>query len=119
MRRSGKGSGGGAGMNKVVSPGYKVGQSAKAKNVKAVSQVGQSLGNHVTDRRQVVNPIEQPGYDPIRGVGQVPLGNETSKQLSGANAGPGKGRDVMPCGAQGQHGSVNPGQPTHKRGTFE
>lgn len=27
-------------------------------NVKHVSQIGQALGNHVTDRRQVLNPVE-------------------------------------------------------------
>jgi hypothetical protein len=110
MRRSGKGSGGGAGMNKNVSPPVRYGQARKEKRVAAVSQIGQSMGNHVTDRRQVVNPIER--LEGRQGI-SVPLGNEVARNVGGG--GPGAGRVVMKTGSQSTHGSVNPGRSTPAR----
>jgi hypothetical protein len=47
MRRSGKGSGGGAGSKNVVRPGYKQGRAAKEMRHQAVAQIGSNLGDHV------------------------------------------------------------------------
>jgi hypothetical protein len=102
MRRSGKGSGGGAGMNKNVSPSVKYGQPAKEKMVRGVSQIGQSMGNHITERTYKVNPIEKVRGGVIPGVGTIPLGNETNRAC-----GPrGEGRTLYgQSGTQGQHGT--------------
>ena len=55
MRRSGKGSGGGAGMNKNVSPGVQVGKAAQGKRHEAVAQMGSSMGNKATNRARSLN----------------------------------------------------------------
>jgi hypothetical protein len=78
----------------------KYGQPAKEKFVRGVSQIGQSLGNHVTDRRQVVNPIEPVRGGVLPGVGTVKLGNETAAELKGSACGPGKGRTIYRSGTQ-------------------
>jgi hypothetical protein len=90
---------GGLGSRVVKRTEVRTGQSAVAKNVRAVSQIGQNLGTHVTDRRQIVNPVEQPGYTTIAGVGTVPLGN--AKALDVGKGGPGSGRVTTKTGSQG------------------
>ncbi len=44
-----------------VSEGRMRSPYSHADNVKAVGQIGTALGNHVTERRQLVNPIEPLG----------------------------------------------------------
>ncbi len=89
--------GGGHGSRVVTERPVRTGKAAIKYSVKGTSQIGQSLGNHVTDRRQVVNPVE-----PVRAGGFGPLG---SVELGNANAqscpkGPGGGRTVYRSGTQ-------------------
>lgn len=72
------------------------GDRASKISERGVSQIGQSLGNHVTDRRQVVNPIEKVRAGAMGGMGSVPLGNAMAQPC-----GPqGQGRTVMRSGSQ-------------------
>jgi hypothetical protein len=75
----------------------RTGQPSYGVNVRSVSQVGQSLGDHATEGKSVMRPVEpyKDGRSPV-GAG-VPLGNLTSKT---AGQGPGSGRTVSKCGSQ-------------------
>jgi hypothetical protein len=115
MRRSGKGSGGGAGMNKNVSPRVKVGERARAIREKGVSQIGTQRSNHATDTRELLRKdVERVRGEmrPSGGPGGIPLGNEVAKNVG--RGGPGAGRSLMHCGSQGVHGSPAPGNPPSK-----
>jgi hypothetical protein len=113
MRRSGKGSGGGAGMNKVTQRPVRTGDRARAVSPKGVSQIGSSIGNHVSEAggKTLRGGVErtQGAFKPAGGPGGIKQGNESSAELSGANCGPGKGRQVYASGVQGQHGASAPG----------
>ena len=106
MRRSGQGSGGGFGsrpVKHVRAP--KVEPRAHAKSVKAVSQIGTSVGNHVTGKRKVLRSTMRDidagrGYSPPVG----PTDNVSAVGVAG-------GRTVYRSGFQGQHGGVNSGNP--------
>jgi hypothetical protein len=102
MRRSGKGSGGGLGMNKNASPNYKVGAGSRAVNIDWVGQQGTSLGNKVMGRGEPLKGIRaQPfGGPSFHGAGQ---GNAIA---AATKAGPGGSRAVYRTGVQGQHGPV-------------
>ena len=105
MRRSGTGSGGGIGMNKVVHrPHGKTEPKANAYRPQGVSQYGGMQGSHVTregdsdyrgEPKRGGRGYEPPGMicDPVKAVGV------------------GGGRDVHACGSQGVHGATNPGKP--------
>jgi hypothetical protein len=95
MRRSGKGSGGGLGMNKVVRKPVKTGRPNKAINPGFAGQIGASIGDHGTGHRQ------DTGY---RGEGmsfgssiQSKLGNEVAYSTK---EGAGGSRNVFACGSQ-------------------
>jgi hypothetical protein len=59
-------------------------------------------GTHVTDRRESDYRGERLHND--RNFQPVKFGNEVA--LNVGKGGPGAGREVMPCGGQGQHGDV-------------
>jgi hypothetical protein len=116
MRRSGRGSGGGIGMNKNVEKSVRTGAGAKAAHLGGVSQLGNKVGSHVTNKSETGyrgDPLfAGPGYNPSK------YGNEVALNVGKGGpgkGGPGKGREVMPCGGQGTHGSVNPGKPSANR----
>jgi hypothetical protein len=92
--------GGGIRSRNVTERPVKTGKGATKYNVKGVSQVGQSLGDHITNRRQHVNPVEKVRDGALGAMGNVPLGNARAAELSGANCGVGKGRTVMRSGSQ-------------------
>jgi hypothetical protein len=102
MRRSGIGSGGGHGSKNVVRKPVKTGAGAKAAHLGGVSQLGNKVGDHITNKSGTGyrgDPLfAGPGYNPSK------YGNEVA--LNVGAGGPGKGRTVMPCGGQGQHGDV-------------
>jgi hypothetical protein len=113
MRKSGKGSGGGLGMNQNVRPGYKTGVGARGVNVKWPAQVGASRGNRVQGaeggsgkvlKGVRADPYAGPSFRP------APMGNAVA---AATVCRPGGSRTVMRSGAQGQHGSVNPGGAKH------
>jgi hypothetical protein len=111
MRRSGKGSGGGIGMNKNVRVGVRTGRGGKAQSPAAVNQrLGGKVGDHVTEKAGSTGyrgeMLERgPGYNTAPG-----FGNAVALNVGGG--GPGKGYNVIgKAGQQGTHGPVNPGQP--------
>ena len=116
MRRSGKGSGGGLGMNKNVRPGVRTGERAREMREKGVSQIGSSQANRAMNSAKKLNPVE-----PVRGQlkpagapGGVPLGNEVAKNVG--KGGCGTGRVLYgQSGTQAMHGPANPGRPTPTR----
>ena len=97
--------GGGIASNKVVHrPHGKEEPRANAYRPQGVSQWGQMQGTHVTRYGEAPYRGEPKrggaGYNP-------PLGITDPVKAVGV----GGGRDVHPCGGQGQHGGVNPGTP--------
>jgi hypothetical protein len=108
MRRSGTGSGGGIGSNKVTHRNApKVEPKAYAKRPAGAAALGSFYGDHSTNR---------PGSSGFRGEKldggrgyQNPVG-----PTSFNNIGPGKGRQVFASGSQSTHGSVAPGNPPAK-----
>jgi hypothetical protein len=104
-------SGGGITSKNNVTVPVRTGKSAYGINPGAVSQLGESIGNHATqsgNRLSYKGEVWRDGKTPAGGG--VPLGNQLSNNVG--KGGPGAGRQVMSCGSQGQHGSANPGQPT-------
>ena len=101
MRRTGKGSGGGLGMNKNVSPKVKAGPASTNRiNPKGVAQLGPKVGE-----RRAVEKIS------AGTVPQVPLGNAVATNVNGG--GPGKGREIIgKSGTQGVTGSGGPAKPS-------
>jgi|SRR5271166_4172503 len=97
---------GGIKSRNVTERPVRTGMGARKINERGVSQIGQSLGNHVTDRRQVVDPVERVRAGAMGGMGNVPLGNATAKSCA---PGPGGGRVVMRSGSQQQYGLAAPG----------
>jgi hypothetical protein len=102
-------SGGGITSKNLVHKPVKTGQGALKDNVKAVSQIGQAMGNKATDHSRLINPVERLRAGALGAMGSVPLGNQRSAELSGANAGCGKGREVARAGSQGTYGSPSAG----------
>lgn len=102
-------SGGGITGKNVTQRPVKYGDRATKYNVKGVSQVGQALGNKATDHSRLFSPVERVRDGALGPLGSVPLGNQRSAELSGGNCGPGRGREVMRSGTQGQHGPVSGG----------
>lgn len=100
-------SGGGITSRNNVSPSMRNGSAARVQNVKGVSQIGQSLGNHATDSGRTMKGVAVTTMGPA--IGGARLGNEVAASTV---CGVGGSRTVMRSGAQGQHGPVNPGQPT-------
>jgi hypothetical protein len=83
---------------------YNAGYPAKQINPRGVSQIGSSIGNHVTERGRTLTR----GVEPVRGgslgpLGSVPLGNQVSVATQ---CGPGGSREVMRSGSQGVQGPV-------------
>jgi hypothetical protein len=112
MRRSGKGSGGGIGMNKNVRVGVRTGRGGKAQSPAAVNQLGAKVGDHTTGKRgssgyRGEELVRGPGYNPAPG-----FGNAVALNVGGG--GPGTGRTVMRSGSQQTHGAPAAGSPMPK-----
>jgi hypothetical protein len=109
MRHSGKGSGGGQGMNKNVKQTVRTGAPKRAVNPGGAGQIGASQGDHVTEKRQGSG---YRGEKLFAGTGYPSkLGNEVAASTT---CGPGGSREVMRSGSQGTHGAPNPGSPRPK-----
>jgi hypothetical protein len=101
---------GGVGSKVNREVGVRVGDRARAGNVRGVSQIGQSLGNHVTETARKGQPVENlyGAKQPAGGPGGVPLGNQVA--LNVGKGGCGAGRNLYgQSGTQGVQGPVNPG----------
>jgi hypothetical protein len=94
-----KRSGGGITSKNLVHKPVRTGERARAIRERGTSQIGQSLANHVTERRQVVNPVEKVRGElrPQGGPGGIDLGNEVAKRTV---CGPGGSRTVYGSGTQ-------------------
>lgn len=99
---------GGIKSRNVTERPVRYGQPAQEKFVRGVSQIGSSMGNHITERRGTVDPREPVRGGPLSGGLNVKLGNQTSKECG---QGPGGGRVVHRTGSQGMQGSPAPGNP--------
>jgi hypothetical protein len=109
VKRNGN-AGGGIRSNKLVNKPVKTGSRAEAISERGVSQIGQSMGNHVTDKRGSVDGAVEKVRGELRAPGQpgaVMLGNQ--KALDVGKGGVGTGRTVMKSGSQCQTGPANPG----------
>ena len=105
MRRSGKGSGGGLGMNKVTH--RRAGKSEpkpRAISPAAVNQLGAHVGSHVTDGRDT----GYRGEEWVRGKGYAPPQGPTDNVKA---VGVGGGRTIYRSGTQCQTGSPAQGNP--------
>jgi hypothetical protein len=109
-RARGNQPGGGLGSRVINPQGQRLGQPAKGVGPGGVSQLGEAIGNHITDRRGTSGYKGDPMYT---GPGPVnsaqPLGNQLATNVG--KGGPGAGREVMRSGSQGQQGSAAPGSP--------
>jgi hypothetical protein len=102
--------GGGLGSRVVREVPVRVGNRSDVVNPRGVSQVGQSLGNHVTESARKGRPVENvyAGRLPAGGPGGVPLGNEIAKNVGAGK--PGAGRNLWgQSGSQKQYGPSAPG----------
>ena len=105
MRRSGIGSGGGIGMNKVVHrPHGKTEPIANKYRPQGVSQWGQMQGTHTTNRTE----SDYRGEPKRGGRGYEPPGMISDPVKA---VGVGGGRTIYKTGTQCQTGSVDPGKP--------
>ena len=94
MRRSGLGSGGGVGSRVIKHSAVpKTEPRAKAISPRGVSQIGSSMGNHVTDKGSAVRGAVE---NINAGRGYMPVG-PTDNLKSDAR---GAGRTVYACGTQ-------------------
>jgi hypothetical protein len=105
MRRSGTGSGGGYGSNKHVQTPVRTGQRAQQYHQGGVSQFGESVGAHTTNKGEsnYRGDKVRGAFRPAGSPGSVPLGNQVALNVGGG--GVGKGRTLYgQAGSQGQHG---------------
>ena len=108
MAKGRSNAGGGIRSRVVTQRPVRVGKGATRVNERGVTQIGQSLGDHITERRQTVDPVERVRAGAMGGMGNVPLGNTVAKNVG--KGGPGAGRTLYgQCGSQGQHGPSAPG----------
>src|SRR5262249_46805654 len=94
-------SGGGARLNKVknVRQGSRETPRVRAANVKAVSELGYSRGNHATNTGDF--PFKREQFYEGKSFQPVPMGNTLTVDKK---PGPGAGRNVYPTSTQCQHG---------------
>ena len=105
---SGHKPGGGSASRVVTEKPQRLGTPARGMHPGGVSQLGEAVGNKITEKRGSSNYRGDPWTDGKKPI-STPLGNTVS---AATTCGPGGSREVMRSGTQGQHGSANPGQPT-------
>lgn len=108
MRRSGRGSGGGIGSNKVTHRSApKAEPRPRAINPSSVAQLGALVGDHVTNKAST----GYRGEELVRGKGYSgPVGPTDNVKAVGV----GGGRTTYHCGTQDQHGAPASGNPPAK-----
>jgi hypothetical protein len=101
--------GGGYGSKQITRPPVRNGQRAQQYHQGGVSQFGESVGAHTTNKGETDYRGDKVrgSFRPPGAPGSVPLGNEIAGNVGAG--GPGKGRTVYGCGSQDMHGSANPG----------
>jgi hypothetical protein len=109
MRRSGTGSGGGYGSRPVSHRSApKAEPRARGQNPSAVAQLGEHVGDHITNKASTGYRGEQL----VRGRGYEPPGMISDPVKA---VGVGGGRTIYKTGTQCQTGPVNPGNPPPNR----
>jgi hypothetical protein len=106
MRRSGIGSGGGLGSKNVVNPPVKTGSGSASTRPAGVAQIGNSWGNHTTNKGES-NYSGERLHNPERNFQPTKFGNEIAANTT---CGPGGSRTIYKTGSQDQYGT-NPGDP--------
>ena len=108
MRRSGTGSGGGHGSKNIMhSRAPKTEPRPRAINPSAVNQLGNLLGDHITNK----SSTGYRGENLVRGKGYSgPIGPTDNVKAVGV----GGGRTTYHFGTQDQHGAPAPGNPPAK-----
>ena len=107
MSKERVGRGGGLGMNKIVHPPIQTGAGSKSTRPAGVAQLGQSQGNHITNKGETPYRGER-FHNPERNFQPVKHGNELALNVGKDGRG---GREHFHCGTQGTHGAVEPGDP--------
>jgi hypothetical protein len=119
-RNSGHRPGGGIASNKVVQKPVRTGQPARQYHQGGVSQFGESVGAHTTNKGETAYRGDKVrgAYRPPGTPGSVPLGNQLATNVG--VGGPGKGRTLYgQSGLQGQHGQpASSNAPTKVRDTL-
>jgi hypothetical protein len=110
--------GGGIASRQHVEKGVRYGQGAMKADLRGVSQIGESMGSHITEKsKELKNVIKPLRSGAMGGMGSVPLGNQIAGNVG--SGGPGKGRTLYgQAGSQGQHGAVASGNPRPKGELF-
>jgi len=105
-----KGSGGGGYHSRQhVEKSVRTGTGPRSARPAGVAMFGTMQGSHSTVGGGSETSYRGEKLHNDRTFQPVKFGNEVA--LNVGRGGPGKGRDVMACGSQGTHGSVNPGNP--------
>ncbi len=104
-RLSKGGAGGGPGSRQVHRQEVREGKPRHGKNVRAVSQIGSSMGNHSTEGRSA-DKILRKAVERMEGGRGTPSELGNSVALNIGKGGPGKGRQVYFTGSQQTHGPV-------------
>jgi hypothetical protein len=99
--------GGGHGSKNVVDKPVRTGSGSRSARPAGVSQLGQSQGDHITNKSSTDYRGERLHND--RSFQPVKFGNEIA--LNVGKGGCGTGRTIYQTGTQGQQGSANPGSP--------
>ena len=109
--------GGGFGSRVVVEKPVRTGKGGRGVSPAGVSQIGSQMGNHATERPQLLTKSVIDIYGgPTPAGNTVPFGN--AKALDVGKGGVGTGREIIgKSGTQGMHGKPNPGNPMPGRGT--
>lgn len=104
------GAGGGFGSNKHTQVGVRYGAAREGRNPRAVSQIGQAMGNHTTEHTEKLrreDVIERMRY-PAPAAAGVPLGNSVAMNVG--RGGPGTGRNLYgQAGTNKVYGPVTSG----------
>jgi hypothetical protein len=97
----------------VVSKSVRTGGANRKAHPSGASQLGQALGNHVTEKARI---LSNPGVTVFGHGNALPskLGNEIAASTV---CGVGGSRTVSRSGAQGTHGAVNPGMSRSTKGS--
>jgi hypothetical protein len=104
--------GGGPKSRNVVHPNIRTGGGSRSTNPGYVSQLGNKVGSHVTNKGD--SGYRGEPFHSGKSFQPVPFGNEVA--LNVGKGGPGTGRTVYASGSQGTTGAPAPGNPEPQQG---
>jgi len=106
MTKGHRPAGGIAGKNVANSRAPKTEPIARAADIRGTSQIGQMVGNHLTEKTKILKGVAKPVFDGSRGYEPPGMISDPVKAV-----GVGGGRTIYRTGVQGQHGPANVGNP--------